>query len=326
MSTTTAPQADTETAPQLVGETAPGGAFKRQENAFRDRITADGSSGYKAEPGRYHIYVSLACPWAHRTLIVRNLKGLEDVVSASSVDPIRDERGWAFRESADGSHGPDPVNGFRFLSEAYLATDPAFKGRYTVPAVWDRKTGRIVTNDFHTIPSQLETEFEAFADRSVDLYPEGLRPEIDAVNRMVYERVNNGVYEAGFATSQAAYERAFDTLFAALDELEGRLAGQRFLAGDKVTDADVRLFTTLVRFDAVYVGHFKCNLRRLVDYPNLWGYARDLYQRPGFGETVNFDHIKRHYYQTHDKINPSRIVPKGPAVDWLSPHDRDRLG
>ena len=326
MSTTTAPQADTETAPQLVGETAPGGAFKRQENAFRDRITADGSSGYKAEPGRYHIYVSLACPWAHRTLIVRNLKGLEDVVSASSVDPIRDERGWAFRESADGSHGPDPVNGFRFLSEAYLATDPAFKGRYTVPAVWDRKTGRIVTNDFHTIPSQLETEFEAFADRSVDLYPEGLRPEIDAVNRMVYERVNNGVYEAGFATSQAAYERAFDTLFAALDELEGRLAGQRFLAGDAVTDADVRLFTTLVRFDAVYVGHFKCNLRRLVDYPNLWGYARDLYQRPGFGETVNFDHIKRHYYQTHDKINPSRIVPKGPAVDWLSPHDRDRLG
>ena len=326
MSTTTAPQADTETAPQLVGETAPGGAFKRQENAFRDRITADGSSGYKAEPGRYHIYVSLACPWAHRTLIVRNLKGLEDVVSASSVDPIRDERGWAFRESADGSHGPDPVNGFRFLSEAYLATDPAFKGRYTVPAVWDRKTGRIVTNDFHTIPGLLETEFEAFADRSVDLYPEGLRPEIDAVNRMVYERVNNGVYEAGFATSQAAYERAFDTLFAALDELEGRLAGQRFLVGDNVTDADVRLFTTLVRFDAVYVGHFKCNLRRLVDYPNLWGYARDLYQRPGFGETVNFDHIKRHYYQTHDKINPSRIVPKGPAVDWLSPHDRDRLG
>ena len=326
MSTTTAPQADTETAPQLVGETAPGGAFKRQENVFRDRITADGSSGYKAEPGRYHIYVSLACPWAHRTLIVRNLKGLEDVVSASSVDPIRDERGWAFRESADGSHGPDPVNGFRFLSEAYLATDPAFKGRYTVPAVWDRKTGRIVTNDFHTIPSQLETEFEAFADRSVDLYPEGLRPEIDAVNRMVYERVNNGVYEAGFATSQAAYGRAFDTLFAALDELEGRLAGQRFLVGDNVTDADVRLFTTLVRFDAVYVGHFKCNLRRLVDYPNLWGYARDLYQRPGFGETVNFDHIKRHYYQTHDKINPSRIVPKGPAVDWLSPHDRDRLG
>ena len=316
----------TTTTAQLTGETSTEGAFKRQANAFQDRITADGSSGFKAEPSRYHIYVSLACPWAHRTLIIRKLKGLEEVISASAVDPIRDERGWAFRESPDGSYGPDPVNGFHFLSEAYLATDPGFEGRYTVPCIWDRETGRIVTNDFHAIPTQLETEFDSFATRDIDLYPMLLRSEIDTINSMVYEQINNGVYKAGFATSQDTYEAAFHALFETFDDLEQRLSRQRFLAGDRLTDADIRLFPTLVRFDAVYHGHFKCNLRRLVDYPNLWGYTRDLYQRPEFGETVNFDHIKRHYYVTHDRINPSRIVPKGPAIDWLAPHDRGQLG
>ena len=323
--TMTAPTPASAATAQLTAETGAGGAFERQGNAFRDRITADGASGFRAEPGRYHLYVSLACPWAHRTLIVRKLKGLEGVISVSVVDPIRDERGWAFRESPDGSYGPDPVNGFRFLSEAYLATDPSYQGRYTVPCVWDRQTRRIVTNDFHTIPYQLETEFDAFARTNLDLYPAPLRPEIDAINAVVYEHVNNGVYKAGFAASQETYEQAFDALFRTLDELEARLGRQRFLVGDRVTDADICLFPTLARFDAVYHGHFQCNLRRLVDYPNLWGYARDLYQRPAFGETVNIDHIKRHYYMTHDKLNPSRIVPKGPAVDWLASHDRDRL-
>ena len=313
----------TTTAPQFTAETTPAGSFKRQPNAFRDRITADGSSGYRAEPGRYHLYVSLACPWAHRAIIVRKLKGLEDVISLSVVDPIRDERGWAFRDGP--GHTVDPVNGFSFLSEAYLATDPGYTGRYTVPALWDRVTKRIVTNDYPQITLMLDTEFEAYADRSVDLYPVALRDEIDAVNAVVYEDVNNGVYKAGFAVSQEAYEAAFDALFARLDWLEDRLSRQRFLVGHQLTESDIRLFTTLVRFDAVYFGHFKCNLRRLVDYPNLWNYARDLYQRPGFGETVNYDHIKRHYYYTHDQINPSRIVPKGPAMDWLAPHDRERL-
>jgi glutathionyl-hydroquinone reductase len=307
---------------QFNRETSADGAFVRQSNAFCDRITADGSSGFRAEPGRYHLYVSLACPWAHRSIIVRKLKKLEDVVSMSVVDPIRDERGWAFREAPDGTYGPDPVNGFSFLSEAYLATDPGYQGRYTVPCVWDRVRRRLVTNDFPHISTQLATEFEAFADRSIDLYPVELRPAIDAINAMVYENVNNGVYKAGFAASQAAYESAFDALFSTLDELEQRLAQQRYLVGSQLTEADVRLFTTLVRFDAVYYVHFKCNLRRLVDYPNLWAYARDLYQTPGFGETVNFDHIKRHYYMTHERLNPSRIVPKGPAADWLAPHPR----
>ena len=313
------------TTAQFSRETGADGAFVRQPNAFRDRITADGSSGFRAEPGRYHLYVSLACPWAHRAIIVRRLLGLESVISMSVVDPLRDERGWAFRASPDGTYGPDPVNGFRFLSEAYLATDPGYQGRYTVPCVWDRVTRRLVTNDFPHISTQLATEFEAWADRSVDLYPVPLRPEIDAINAVVYENVNNGVYKAGFAASQAAYESAFDALFSTLDQLEARLANQRYLVGDRLTEADIRLFTTLVRFDAVYYVHFKCNLRRLVDYPTLWAYARDLYQTPGFGETVNFDHIKGHYYMTHDKLNPSRIVPKGPAVDWLAAHGREKL-
>lgn len=243
----------------------------------------------------------------------------------SAVDPVRDERGWAFREGED--HGPDPVCGFEFLSEAYLRTDSAYEGRYTVPCIWDRKSGLLVTNNFPDITLDFETAFARFhRPGAPDLYPERLRPEIEEINAMVYREVNNGVYRAGFAVSQAAYESAVKRLFAALDTLEGRLSDQRFLVGSELTEADIRLFTTLVRFDTVYYGHFKCNLRRLVDYPNLWAYARDLFQRPAFGETTNFDHIKRHYYMTHDQLNPTRIVPLGPWIDWNEPHGRERLG
>lgn len=297
------------------------GKFVRHPYVFTGRFTADGSSGFKAEPGRYHLYVSLACPWAHRSVIVRRLLGLEDVISMSVVDPIRDERGWAFR----GEY-VDPVNGYSHLSEAYLATDPEYNLRYTVPCVWDRRTGRIVTNNFPTITIDLETQFGACQrDGAPDLYPLNLRDPIDEVNEVIYNDVNDGVYRCGFAESQGAYEAAFDALFARMEWLEDRLSTQRFLMGDEVTEADVRLYPTLARFDAVYYVHFKCNWRRLVDYPNLWGYARDLYQRPGFGDTTNFDHIKRHYYMTHPQLNPSRIVPKGPDVDWLAPHGRGAM-
>jgi len=300
---------------QFPAETSAEGAFVRQRYTIRDRITADGSSGFPAEAGRYHLYVSLACPWAHRAIIVRRLLGLESTISMSVVDPIRDERGWAFREGP--GHGADPVSGFQFLSEAYLRTDPSFTGRYTVPCIWDRVSGRLVTNNYPDITIDLETAFTAYHRAGApDLYPEDLRPEIDAINALVYEDVNNGVYKAGFAASQAAYEAAVIPLFERLDWLEERLGGRRYLLGDRLTEADIRLFTTLVRFDTVYHGHFKCNLRRIVDYPNLWGYARELYQHPGFGDTVNFDHIKRHYYMTHQHLNPSRIVPLGPIVDW----------
>ncbi|HEU4884420.1 MAG TPA: glutathione S-transferase family protein [Longimicrobium sp.] len=310
---------------QFPAETGADGAFVRQRYSIHDRITADGSSGFPAEAGRYHLYVSLACPWAHRAIIVRKLLGLEDVITMSVVDPIRDERGWAFREGP--GHGPDPVGAFQFLSEAYLRTDPSYTGRYTVPCIWDRVTGRLVTNNYPDITIDFETQFTAFhRPGAPDLYPEALRAEIDEVSQIVYREVNNGVYRAGFATSQEAYESAVDGLFARLDWLEARLAGQRYLVGGQLTEADIRLFTTLARFDAVYVGHFKCNLRRLVDYPNLWAYARDLYQRPGFGETVDFDHIKRHYYMTHDQLNPTRIVPKGPLMDWDAPHGRELVG
>jgi glutathionyl-hydroquinone reductase len=309
---------------QVPAETSTDGAFVRQQYTIRDRITADGASGFRAEPGRYHLYVSLACPWAHRAVIVRRLLGLEDVISLSVVDPIRDERGWAFRDGP--GHSTDPVNGFAFLSEAYLATDPGYTGRYTVPCIWDRVTGRLVTNNFPDITIDFETQFTAYhRPGAPDLYPAHLRPEIDAIDDLIYYDVNNGVYKAGFATTQSAYEEAFDALFARLDWLEERLARRRFLVGAQITEADIRLFTTLARFDAVYYSHFKCNLRRLVDYPNLWAYARDLYQRPGFGETVNYDHIKRHYYMTHAQLNPMRIVPRGPAIDWMAPHDRGRF-
>ena len=306
---------------QFPSETTADGAFVRQIYKIRNRITADGSSGFRAEAGRYHLYVSLACPWAHRAIIVRRLLGLEAVISMSVVDPVRDERGWAFREGR--GHGPDPICGFQFLSEAYLRTDPAYTGRYTVPCIWDRITGRLVTNNFHDITIDFETGFKAFhRPGAPDLYPERLRPEIDDINRVVYEDVNNGPYKAGFATTQHAYEAAVVPLFKRLDWLESRLGGQRYLLGAEITEADIRLFTTLVRFDVVYHTHFKCNVRRIVDYPNLWGYARDLFQQQAFGDTVDFDHIKRHYYMTHEHLNPARIVPVGPAIDWTTPHRR----
>jgi putative glutathione S-transferase len=300
------------------------GTFDRPQYTIRDRISADGSSGFRAEPERYHLYVSLACPWACRTVMVRKLLGLESVISLSVVDPVRDERGWAFRDGP--GHSVDPVNGFQFLSEAYVRTQPDFDGRYTVPCLWDRETERLVSNNFPDITIDFETQFQAFQGSDApDLYPEHLRAEIDAINTLTYNDVNNGVYKSGFATTQAAYETAVTALFDRLDWLEQRLATQRYLVGNQLTEADIRLFPTLARFDAVYVGHFKCNLKRLVDYPNLWGYARDIYQIPGIAETVNFDHIKRHYYMTHPQLNPTRIVPKGPIVDWTIPHGRAHL-
>jgi glutathionyl-hydroquinone reductase len=303
----------------------PSGSFVRQEYIIRDRFTADGSSGFRAEPGRYHLYVSLACPWAHRAVIVRRLLGLESVISMSVVDPVRDDRGWAFRDGP--GYSTDPVNGFSFLSEAYRATIPEYSLGFTVPCIWDRQTGRLVTNNFPNITIDFETQFDAYVSSSAPrLYPSELREEIDEVNEVIYHDVNNGVYRAGFATDQEAYEAAFDALFARFDWLETRLANRRYLVGDQLTEADIRLYTTLARFDAVYHYHFKCNLRRLIDYPTLWAYARDLYARPGFGDTTNFDHIKRHYFCTHPQLNPGRIVPKGPAVDWTAPHGREALG
>ena len=299
------------------------GEFERQEDQFRDWVTRDGSSAYPAAPGRYHLYVSLACPWAHRTIIVRRLKNLEDIVGMTVVDPVRDARGWAFCEGP--GHSQDPINGFRFLSQAYTATDPAYDARVTVPVLWDRQEGCIVSNSDDDIMRMLNAAFDDFTDSDLDLYPEELRPEIDALNHQVYTHVNNGVYQAGFATTQAAYDQAVRDLFDTLDQLEERLARSRYLAGDRLTETDWRLFPTLIRFDAVYHGHFKCNIRRIVDYPNLWGYLRELYQCEGIAGTVNFDHIKRHYYMTHEDINPTRIVPAGPELDLQAPHGRDAL-
>lgn len=309
--------------PQFVAETSKDGAFVRQPYSIDGRISADGSTGFPAEVGRYHLYVSLACPWAHRAVIVRRLLGLEEVITMSVVDPIRDERGWAFRDGP--GYSKDPVNGFEFLSEAYLATVPDYDGRFTVPCIWDRQTNRLVTNQYWNVTIDFETAFAKYVNSDYDLYPDALRPDIDAINEVIYQDINNGVYQAGFAMSQDAYNDAFDRLFARLDWLEKRLAGQRFLVGNHVTEADIRLFTTLVRFDAVYHGHFKCNLRRLIEYSNVWNYARDLFQRPGFGDTTDFDQIKRHYYMTHPQLNPTRIVPRGPATDWQAPHDRERF-
>lgn len=308
---------------QVPAETAEDGRFVRQPNRFTDRITADGSSGFPAQAGRYQLYASYACPWAQRSLIVRRILGLDDVIGVTIMDPIRDERGWRFTLSPGDR---DPVTGCAYLSEMYHATDSAYEGRVTVPAVWDRHTEQLVTNDFPTITPMLETEFASFhAPEAPDLYPPELRDEIETLAGQVYDHVNNGVYKAGFATNQSAYEEAFDALFAMLDSLEERLTEQRFLTGSRLTEADVRLYTTLARFDAVYYSHLKCNLRRLIDYPNLWGYARDLYQRPAFRETTRFDQIKRHYYETHGKLNPTRVVPKGPAMAWDAPHGRDHL-
>ncbi|QCN96820.1 glutathione S-transferase family protein (plasmid) [Azospirillum argentinense] len=296
-----------------------GGAFVRPETQFRSWVRADGSTPFQPEAGRYHLFVSLACPWAHRTLILRKLKGLEDAIGVTVVDPLMREDGWTFPE-------PDPITGSTRLHEVYTKADPTYSGRVTVPVLWDRKTGTIVSNESAEIVRMLNREFDAFGDASLDFYPTELAEEIDRLNAFVYDRVNNGVYKAGFATSQEKYEQAFDALFAALDELDERLGGQRYLLGNRQTEADWRLFTTLVRFDAVYVGHFKCNLRRIADYPNLSGYLRDLYQVPGVAETVDFHHIKRHYYASHTMINPTGIVPKGPALDLDAPHGRDAVG
>ncbi|ACB74356.1 glutathione S-transferase family protein [Opitutus terrae] len=299
------------------------GEFQRQEDAFREWISADGATGYPAVPGRYHLYVSLACPWATRVAMVRRLLGLESVIGMTVVDPVRDERGWAFRDGPGYSR--DPVNGFAFLAEAYQATAPAFRGRYTVPVLWDAVTHRIVNNSEDDLCRMLHDAFREHRPAGVDLFPEEPRAEQDALSAFVYERVNNGVYRAGFATQQAVYERACRSLFAALDELEARLATRRYLFGDRIVETDWRLFNTLVRFDVVYHGHFKCNLRRIVDYPNLQGYLQDLYQQPGIAELVNFDHIKRHYYVTHTEINPTQIVPLGPVLDLAAPHGREML-
>ncbi len=298
-----------------------GGRFVREESVFRSRISADGRSGFAAEPGRYHLYVSYACPWAHRTLIFRKLKGLEEVISASPVHWYMGENGWEFSDEY-----PDPVNGKRYLHEVYTKAERGYTGRVTVPTLWDKKNETIVNNESAEIIRMLNTEFNDYGDASLDFYPEALRAEIDAVNDKVYQNVNNGVYRTGFATSQGAYEEAFDALFATLDELDARLARRRYLAGERLTEADWRLFTTLLRFDPVYYGHFKCNLRRIVDYPSLWPYLRDLYQVPGVAETVHMDHIKNHYYCSHRRINPTGIVPKGPAIDFSEPHARDAVG
>jgi putative glutathione S-transferase len=296
------------------------GEFVRQDDAFRDWVRADGSNGYPAGAGRYHLYVSLACPWAHRTIIMRKLKGLEAAVGMTVVDPIRDERGWKF------TFEPDPVNGFAFLSEAYRKMDPAYRARVTVPVLWDKVTSRIVSNSDDDILRMFETEFDAVAEHNdIDYYPVRLRAEIDSLNQEIYEKINNGVYRAGFATSQKTYEREAREVFAALDRLEERLSTRRYLFGSTPVETDWRLFVTLARFDAVYYGHFKCNLRPVVDYPNLWGYARDLYQFRGAGETVDLDQIKAHYYFTHEEINPTRIVPIGPIIDWETPHGRERV-
>ena len=299
-----------------------GGEFVRTESRFRERITADGSSGYKAEAGRYHLYVSLACPWAHRTVIYRKLKKLEDVISLSVVDPVMSDQGWAFR--GDGGT-PDTVNGFTYLHQAYTRTQADYSGRVTVPALWDKQTQRIVNNESSEIIRMLNGEFNAFTGVKTDFYPAALRSGIDAINAFVYERINNGVYKAGFAGSQRVYETAVTRLFDALDDLETRLDRSRFLLGETITEADWRLFPTLIRFDAVYVTHFKCNLRRIEDYPNLSNYLRDLYQVPGVAGTVNLDHIKRHYFLSHRHLNPSGLVPLGPMLDYSRPHDRDRF-
>jgi putative glutathione S-transferase len=302
------------------------GRFVRQETQFRNWVTADGRAGpsgvggFKAEPGRYHLYVSLACPWAHRTLIFRKLKRLEGLIDVSVVHWHMAERGWEFR-AAPGATG-DRLYGLHYLHEIYARARPDYTGRASVPVLWDKVLETIVSNESAEIIRMLNSAFDGIGAEGPDLYPAPLRAEIDAVNARVFDTVNNGVYKAGFARTQEAYEEAVTALFATLDALEERLDRQRYLTGDWITEADIRLFTTLVRFDPVYVGHFKCNLKRLADYPNLWGYARELYQLPGITDTVDFHHIKQHYYGSHISINPTGIVPLGPRLDWTMPHGR----
>lgn len=297
-----------------------GGKFKRQDSAFRNWLSKDSNAEFPAEAGRYHLYVSYACPWAHRTLIFRALKGLEDMISVSVVHWRMLENGWEFAPD-DGL--PDHLGNHRFMHQIYTAAKADYTGRVTVPVLWDKKTNRIVSNESSEIIRMLNTAFDDLGARPGDYYPEDLRGEIDAINDRVYNDVNNGVYKSGFATAQGAYEDAVTTLFGTLDWLEDRLSAHRYLAGEHLTEADWRLFTTLIRFDPVYHGHFKCNLKMLRDYPNLWAYTRDLYQVPGIKQTVFFDHIKGHYYESHLMINPTGIVPKGPVLDLDGPHGRD---
>jgi putative glutathione S-transferase len=287
------------------------GTFERQASVFRDRVAS-------VERGRYHLYISWACPWAHRTAIGRVLMGLEDAIGLTAVDPIRDERGWRF----SGGEYTDPLNGFALLSEAYAATDPHFPGRVSTPVLWDRETGRIINNESGDILRMLVTDFAPLAAHPVELYPAGLGERIDRVEQDLYDGLNNAVYRAGFATTQAAYEDDARRVFATLDLLEHRLSDSRYLMGDRITEVDWRAFTTLVRFDSVYYSHFKCNVRRIVDYPALWGYTRELYQQPGIAATVRMDEIKAHYYGTHPSINPRGIVPIGPELDFSAPHGR----
>ncbi|RCW83172.1 glutathione S-transferase family protein [Phyllobacterium bourgognense] len=306
-----------------------GGRFIRTESQFRNWVTADGNAGptgkagFKAEPGRYHLYVSYACPWAHRTLIFRTLKQLQDVISVSVVDHYMGAEGWTFYEK-DGAT-PDHLFGSRRLHEVYTRADPNYSGRVTVPVLWDKQQNTIVSNESSEIIRMFNSAFDDFGDASLDFYPEALRSEIDDINALVYPNINNGVYRAGFATTQEAYDEAFAQLFNALDHVEERLSRQRYLVGNRLTEADWRLFTTLLRFDPVYVGHFKCNRQRIADYPNLSNYTRELYQVQGVAPTVNLKHIKAHYYGSHKTINPSGIIPVGPEIDYAAPHDRDRF-
>jgi putative glutathione S-transferase len=303
----------------------PGTEYTRDQNYITTRITADGRDGYPVEPGRYRLVVSRACPWANRSIIVRRLLGLEPVLSMGVCGPTHDQRSWTFDLDPDGR---DPVLGIERIQDAYLARFPDYERGITVPAIVDVTTGQVVTNDFAQITLDLSTQWTAYhREGAPQLYPEHLREEIDEVNRWVFRDINNGVYRAGFAGSQEAYDKAYTRLFAALDTLSDRLAAQRFLVGDTITEADVRLFTTLVRFDPVYHGHFKCNRSKLTELPVLWAYARDLFQTPGFGDTIDFEHIKAHYYVVHKDINPSQIVPLGPDLSgWLEPHGRESLG
>ena len=294
------------------------GRFVRSETSFRDRVTADGSSGFPAEAGRYHLYVSWACPWAHRTSILRKLKGLEDAISLSSVGPFMGENGWAF---SDGF--ADPLYGSEYLRDIYAKADPNYTGRVTTPVLWDKEQETVVNNESREVIRMLDTEFEEYASTGESFLPEDLRDDVERTIDAIYQPINNGVYRSGFATTQDAYEEAVVEVFDALDHWDDVLGGQRYLCGNVITEADWCMFTTLVRFDPVYHYHFKCNLRRISDYPNLSGYLKDLYQTPGVAETVDFDHIKRHYYTSHESVNPTRIIPKGPILDLEGPHDRD---
>lgn len=300
------------------------GRFNRPKTRFRGRVSADGSTGFAAQGGRYHLYVSLACPWAHRTLILRRLKRLESTIGVSITDPHMGDEGWVFGDFPGAL--PDVVNGAHFLREIYLLADRRYSGRVTTPVLWDRETRTIVNNESRQIMRMLDTEFDAVGDASVTLLPAALAERIDELLDELYEPLNNGVYRAGFAVSQAAYESACRDVFAALDHWDEVLASRRYLCGDVLTEADVALYTTLVRFDLVYHQHFKCNLRRIVDYENLWGYLRELYQMPAFGGTTSFEHIKVHYYWSQQTVNPHRVVPLGPPLaDFNAPHGRDRL-